>query len=112
VTACHRPDILCFISDNGRDRTRHLLNTRLVGVVTLAANVSLSQLTKPGWLTMYLFDRFFRVSVYGVPLNHESKTEDVLSFVFQSVSRADAADTVNMNPCVVIYFKTFQYING
>jgi hypothetical protein len=33
--------------------------------------------------------------VYGVPLNHESKTEDFLFYGFQSVNRADAANTVD-----------------
>jgi hypothetical protein len=32
--------------------------------------------------------------VYGIPLNHESKAEDFLFFVFQSVSQVSA---VNMN---------------
>jgi hypothetical protein len=32
--------------------------------------------------------------VYGVPVNHESKREDFLFFISQSVSRAN---TVNMN---------------
>jgi hypothetical protein len=38
--------------------------------------------------------RFCCVPLCGVPLNHESNTEDFLFFVFQSVSRAN---TVNMN---------------
>jgi hypothetical protein len=41
-----------------------------------------------------LSDQFCCVAVYGVPVNNESKTEDFLIFVFQSVSRAN---TVNMN---------------
>jgi hypothetical protein len=39
--------------------------------------------------------------VYGVPLNHESKTEDFyFSFFFQSVSRANTAN-MNAPPMVV-----------
>jgi hypothetical protein len=35
--------------------------------------------------------------VYGIPLNRESKREDFLFFVFQSVTRAKTVNTVNMN---------------
>jgi hypothetical protein len=56
-------------------------------------------LTTPGWLiwlTCILSDRFNCIPVRGVPLNHESKTEDFLLFVFRSVS---PGKTVNMLVC-------------
>jgi hypothetical protein len=43
---------------------------------------------------MHFISSFLRVSVYEVLLNHESRIENVLFFVFQSVSRAS---TTNMN---------------
>jgi arginine repressor len=37
------------------------------------------------------------MSVYAVPLNHESKTEDFLFFIFKDVSQAYKANMVYMN---------------
>jgi hypothetical protein len=65
----------------------------------LAARVSLKYLANNAWLAgagkrCILSDRFYCVTLYGVPLNHESKTEDFLFFFFLSVSRSNM---VNMN---------------
>jgi hypothetical protein len=61
------------------------------------------------WLAgCILSDLFCCVSENGVPLNHESKAED-LRFVLQSVSRANTANTVDMNapPLYNIYLVSF-----
>jgi hypothetical protein len=52
------------------------------------------------WLTMHFIWSVCCVPVYGVPLNHESKTEDILFFVFLSVSR-DNAVNVNAPPLLL-----------
>jgi hypothetical protein len=50
---------------------------------------------------------FCCVPVFGVPLNYESKTEDFLFFVFQSVSRANT-DNMNAPPlCKLQQFVIF-----
>jgi hypothetical protein len=55
-----------------------------------------------------LSDRFFCVTVYGVPLNDESKTEDFLFFVFKSVSRANI---VNMNAPPMVGFEVLTAVS-
>jgi hypothetical protein len=63
------------------------------------AQASTSWLKTLGWLELANGDRFCSVSVYGVPLSHESKTEDFFSFNFESVIRANL---VNMKSLLMV----------
>jgi hypothetical protein len=52
--------------------------------------------------------------VYGVPLNHESKTDDFLFIVCQSISRNNTAKTININalPLHSIHVATNQHLDS
>jgi hypothetical protein len=73
----------------------HTKHFRPSGVVSqlVEAYARGEYLTGAGW-RFILSDRFCCVPECGVPLNHESKTEDTLFLIFKSVSRTN---TVNMN---------------
>jgi hypothetical protein len=82
--------VICFASGGGEFMLASWLR------LTLAA--SITTLTTPGWLKL-ANDAFHLLgsAVYQcmiVPLNHESETEDLLFLVFESVSRADAVNTI------------------
>jgi hypothetical protein len=57
-----------------------------------------------------LSDRFCCISMYGVAFNHESKTEDLLFFVFQSISRANTANAVKMDATPLVTTRICQLL--
>jgi hypothetical protein len=68
----------------------------------------------PDWLQLakdVLSDRFRRVSVYGVPLNHGSEIKGVLFFVFGSVGRAKAVH-MKAPPLLRSHIETENTQNG
>jgi hypothetical protein len=95
---------MCHLLDPYRATTLHVICSSIFNLTCLKLpQASTICLTVPRWLSAagercFLFDWLCCTPVYGVPMNHESKTEGFLFFVFQSVSQNNTANMKSLPP--------------